>query len=323
MSDLSVITVTYNSAAVLADCLRSLSEHLPDAEVIVVDNGSEDETVELAGRSPNVRVVAGHGNVGFGAGVNLGAHAASGGLLLVLNPDATLVAVDRSQLELLREAPITGVVGCRVRGETPTHLKFAAWGWRSELYWALGQRFLLPREVTVRRPKRSVRAQAQWVAGAAFVVRRREFLEVGGFDDDFFLYFEDFDLSRAYRDRGWPIRTTDAFTVSHTGLSSSPRDEHAMAAYTLLSLIQYVHKWEGPGAARDAASRCLRLLAAIEVIAKLCGRVPLLGGRAARKRESARAVRSALVAAATQSPVADTYAAATDALRHALDNRRA
>jgi N-acetylglucosaminyl-diphospho-decaprenol L-rhamnosyltransferase len=326
-SDLSVIIVTYNSSAVLPDCLRSLIRHVPNAEVIVVDNGSEDDTVQLAGSNPNVLVVAGHGNVGFGAGVNRGAQVATGRLLLILNPDAALLAVDPSELERLRRDDrdaVTGVIGCRVRDQKREHhLNFVAWRWRAELYWALSQYFLVPREVDLQRPRIFASSHRQWISGAAFMVCRREFLEVGGFDDEFFLYFEDFDLSRRYSTRGWPIRTTDAFTVSHVGKRSSPRDERTMEAYSLLSLIQYVHKWEGPRSARRAASQCLRLLRAIEVAGKACARVPFLGPRATKKQRSAAAVRLAIAAATAQPPAPGTYAAASAAVRYVLGNRPA
>ena len=105
--DVLVVVVAYNSEAVLADCLGSLAAQLPGAEVLVVDNGSTDRTLEIAGRWPDVRVIAGHGNVGFGGGVDRGAAAATRELLLVVNPDAAVVAADAAALERLsRDEPI-------------------------------------------------------------------------------------------------------------------------------------------------------------------------------------------------------------------------
>ena len=316
---LSVIVVTYNSAAVLPACLGSLSEHLPGAEVVVVDNGSADQTVELVRASPAVRLVCGHGNVGFGAAVNRGAQTATGTLLLVLNPDATVVAVDRSDLDALSGDRVTGLLGCRVRDAGARYLIWNSWSWKTELCWTLGQRFLLPRELTVSRPRLSVKRRGQWIAGAAFVVRRSEFLQADGFDAQLFLYFEDLDLSRRYGQRGLPIGTTDAVTVSHVGQASSPRDGDLMTSFALLSLIQYVDKWEGPEAARKAAAWCLRLLRMLEASGGALGRIPVIGRRAAKKRESAAVVRSYLAKAAARSPIAGTYAAAGDALREALE----
>ena len=320
----SVIVVTYNSAVALPTCLNALSEHLPDSEVVVVDNGSQDETVDLVRARPAVRLVSGHGNVGFGAAVNRGAQAAAGTLLLVLNPDAIVVAVEHSDLATLSGDPVTGLVGCRVRGSRKDrYLMWDSWSWKAELCWSLGEHFLVPRELTVHRPTRGVRRRRPWIAGAAFVVRRSEFLEGGGFDDKFFLYYEDFDLSRRYRQRGLPVRTTDALTVSHVGQASSPRDDALMTTVALLSLIQYVDKWEGPEAARCAAAWCLRLLRTVEASGKVFERAPVLGRRAAKKRTSAAVARSCLAAAAVRSPITGTYAAATDALRSVLGQRNA
>jgi len=317
---LSVVVVTYNSAAVLDVCLHSIAAALPGAEVLVVDNGSQDDTIAIARRRGEVRVVAGHGNIGFGAGVNRGAQAARRGLLLVLNPDAALVAVDGAQCDRLRGTPHTGVVGCRVRradgaGHDQRHV---AWGWRAELYWALFQYFLVPREVAIPRPRLARPGSGRWIAGAGFVVDRAEFLDVGGFDETLFLYYEDFDLCRRYRARGWPIRTSDALTIEHAGQRSSPRNERTMSAYALMSLIQYVDKWEGARAARTAARRALRLLGVVERIGGALRRVPVLGPRATKKRAEAREVRDAIAAVAARPPVAGAYAGASAAVAHAL-----
>jgi N-acetylglucosaminyl-diphospho-decaprenol L-rhamnosyltransferase len=317
---LSVIVVTYNSAAVLEQCLDSIAAHLPGAEVVVVDNGSRDDTIALARRRPEVRVVAGHGNVGFGAGVNRGAQAAGRGLLLVLNPDASLVAVDPAQCDRLRGAPHTGVVGCRVRqADGAAHdQRLVAWGWRAELYWALFQYFLVPREVAIPRPRLARPGSGRWIAGAGFVVDRDEFLEAGGFDETLFLYYEDFELCRRYRARGWPIRTSGALTIEHAGQRSSPRNERTMSAYALMSLIQYVDKWEGAEAARTAARRCLRLLRAVERIGAALRCAPVVGARAAKKRDEAREVRAAIAAIAARPPVEGAYAGAAAAVAGTL-----
>jgi N-acetylglucosaminyl-diphospho-decaprenol L-rhamnosyltransferase len=322
--DVSVIVVTFNSSSVIADCLRSLSEHLPEAQIVVVDNGSEDETVAIAQRNPNVRLINGHGNVGFGAGVNLGARTASGDLLMVLNPDATVVGVDATQLNSVCEDAVTGIIGCRLRNRSMRYRypKFAVWGWRSELHWTLSEHFLIPREVAVPRPRIRGRQGRFWIAGAAFLVSRREFLSVGGFDSSFFLYYEDCDLSRAYGARGLPIRTTAAITVAHLGGHSSPRYAGVMTGYTLLGLLQYVAKWEGPAAARDAAARCMQLLGAIETVGGRLAPVPVLGPRAVGKQRSALSVRLWLIEAAAARVAPGPYPHAITAIRSVLSGDR-
>jgi N-acetylglucosaminyl-diphospho-decaprenol L-rhamnosyltransferase len=315
----SVVIVTYNSAPVLERCLTSVSEHLPAAEILVVDNGSDDECVAIARGHPGARVIAGHGNVGFGAGVNHGARAASGRLLLVLNPDAVITAVDRDRLAALQGAAVTGLQGCRVvHGGGFRYLIAPLWSWRAEMRWSFVRWFLIPREVSVPRPSALVRREGSWITGAAFLARREELLGAGGFDERLFLYFEDFDLCRAYRDRGLPVSTTDAVTVEHEGMSSSPRVENRMIGFALLSLIQYVSKWDGPAAAAGAAVTCLRLLERIDATGRRAGPFPLLGPRARKKAASAAEIRAMLERAVGEAPVPGTYPGAREAIREAL-----
>jgi N-acetylglucosaminyl-diphospho-decaprenol L-rhamnosyltransferase len=288
----SVIIVTHNSAAVLPGCLASISRHLTSAEIIVVDNASEDDSVHIATRHPGTRVLQGHGNVGYGSGVNLGAGVAAHQLLLVMNPDATLLAVDGPPLKRLAQAPTAGIRACRREGRHQPGV-LPAWAWRTELHWWMFAWFLLPSELPMPRPKPRP-GQARWVNGAAFAVRRDEFLSLGGFDESFFLYFEDFDLCRTYRLRELPVDTTDAFVVSHAHAQSSPRDEERMMAYALLGLIEYAAKSDQ--AAEAAAAYCLRLLRGLARAGRAVSAIPVLGRRAAKKRISAEQVRRILEA---------------------------
>jgi len=294
---LSVIIVTYNSGRVVAGAIDSVRLLLPDAEIVVVDNGSSDATLEIVTARGAERVVRGHGNVGFGGGVNRGARLAKGTLLLVINPDAILTAVDRSEWHALSTRSVVGIRRCRFvgsgDGDRPLDRR---WSPRAELSWALLNWFLVPREVSLRRPRLSRRAGPGWVHGAAFVVSRSEFLALGGFDERLFLYFEDYELSRRYASHDLPVATTDSATVAHTGQASSPREEDLLTAYALLSLIQYADSWEGRPAAERVASSALRGLAVVSLTGRLLRRVPWLGTRAARKALSADSVRRILAA---------------------------
>jgi GT2 family glycosyltransferase len=311
--------VTYNSARVLGICLDSLASRLPGAEVIVVDNGSTDETMQIAERYPFVRTIVGHGNVGFGTAVNLGA-VASRALLVVINPDTRLVEYDPVILSEIAAKRDAGLLGCRMRERG--HDRFAIsrlWPWRVELTWALTQWFLVPREVSLSRPGFLFRRSDQWVSGAAFVTRVDEFHRAGGFDERFFLYFEDNDLSRGYHEAQLPVGTTDALTFEHAGQSSSPPNEELMITFSLLGLIQYVSKWHGSAEAERAARQCLRLLDGLVAGGRRLNGVPLVGPRAAKKSDSAATVRGALVKSISSPPRTGSYQNARAALRSALD----
>jgi GT2 family glycosyltransferase len=291
---ISIVIVTYNSAGVIAAALSAVARYLPDAEIVVVDNGSTDGTDEIVVAHRRVRLVRGHGNVGFGAGVNLGVRAATGELILVHNPDAFPTSVDLAKLDALAARTPLGLCGCQLRenGRLQRTLQLRR-GWRGELCWSLVNWYLVPRELKSfgSRPRHN---SGTWISGAAFIVNRGEFLDVGGFDERLFLYYEDFELSRAYSARGLPIEATDAVVLDHIGHASSAFDNDQTSVWALMSLIEQTAKWEGPASARAAARWTWELLGAIESIGNAVRRLPLVGGRGGRKAESAACVRQGL-----------------------------
>jgi GT2 family glycosyltransferase len=316
---LSVIIVTYNSADVLGPTLSAVSKHLPLADIIVVDNGSLDDTTAIAASYPRVRLIKGHGNIGFGAAVNSGVRSAKTRLVLVHNPDAMPTSVNLKALARLTLAKPLGLVACELseRGRRQRALH-AAWGWRKELCWSLIEWYLLPREITSFRPPPRQRANA-WVSGAAFIVARDEFLTLGGFDERLFLYYEDFDLSRSYSAEGLPLGSTNAVRVEHIGRASSPRNEDQTAAWALLSLIELTAKWHGAEESNVSAKWTWQLLGLIEVLGRVTRRLPIIGRRGGRKEESVSRVRGYLRAAATDTASSPHYPAARAALSNAAD----
>ncbi len=305
---ISVVFVSYNSAKTIGAAIQSVERHLPHAEIIVVDNGSTDQTYSIVRNSNAAMLLEGHGNVGFGAGVNLGARAATGDLLLVLNPDAAIVHADLNPLSEVTSLSPIGIRGCLLRdGHRSRYLTYAEWGWRRELCWLMAQWFFVPREIDMRRPSTRLKKSRMWISGAAFIVGRSEFLDMGGFDEDIFLYCEDVDLSRRYRERGTMLGTTNAIEITHEGQGSSQGDHEQIQGWALLSFLEYVSKWRGPDEAKRAARTTLRLLDAISILAKALSAVPLIGQRAAAKARSAAVVRASFVHSAAAPPRAGAY----------------
>jgi len=243
---LSVIVVAYHSEGVIDRCLASVAEALPDAETIVVDNGAPSTpgspTIE---RSGSVTTISGQGNIGFGAACNLGARHASQDSLLFLNPDARIEAIDRAVLEeTLRSEPLGLVAPAFVGGRGDLHYAVRPFGglWRELAKHTVGN--VTPR--WLRRQLRSVPSGKDgWVSGAALIARKSEFEGAGGFDERYFLYYEDQDLSRRYLLRGFPVRRSAALTIAHeSGTSSSASDSSAIAlSAAWLSWVQYVALW--------------------------------------------------------------------------------
>ncbi|MBA3806809.1 MAG: glycosyltransferase family 2 protein [Solirubrobacterales bacterium] len=304
----SVVLVSYNSEQTIAAAIDSIASHLPDAQIVLVDNGSTDQTCQIAREQGSVEVLEGHGNVGFGAGVNVGARAACGDLLLVLNPDAAILHANPARLSELSAHRPVGMLGCVLHdGRRSRYLKYSEWGWRRELYWLMVLWFLVPREMHVRRPSSRLRRSRQWISGAAFVVDRSEFLELGGFDESLFLYCEDVDLSRRYRADGAGVGTTDAIVVTHDGQGSEHGGHERIQGFALLSFLENIEKWDGSAAGRRSARTVLRTLQALSLIVHLASLLPLVGGRAAAKAQSAALLRSSLLDCLDAPPVSGAY----------------
>jgi GT2 family glycosyltransferase len=247
MTGLSVAIVTFNSAGVIGRCVAAVGRWLPGAEIIVVDNGSSDGSVGIArAAAGRVRAVTGAGNVGFGRACNLAAEMAGAGHVLFLNPDALIVGVDERRLgDAMRDREfgvrVASVVGDSRGAGAPVALVRRERSWvRDVVHHAVGP--LRPRELRPVRHRPPGSGCGRWASAAAMIVRREEFLRVGGFDPRFFLYYEDRELSARYRDAGLPIGELPGFVGAHIGGASSAADGVGATskAWEYLGWLEYV-----------------------------------------------------------------------------------
>jgi GT2 family glycosyltransferase len=218
---LSVVIPTYDTAAMTLRCCRAVlaSEPAPD-EVIVVDDGSADDTVALLAREvPKVRVVRMPSNRGFAPSANAGVAASNEELVLLLNSDAL---VDRDSLRILRAAfaadPRLGVVGAQLfdedgsvqwsGGPTPTLL------WMAGVVSGAGH--LRRRFRRGSGPPR----EPDWVSGAALAFRREVWNAAGPLEERYRFYCQDIDFCLRARAAGWNLRLLrDARVVHARGAS--------------------------------------------------------------------------------------------------------
>jgi N-acetylglucosaminyl-diphospho-decaprenol L-rhamnosyltransferase len=205
--DVSVITVTFNSAPCIAACVESvLAQRETAHEMIIVDNASTDNTLEvltpLAGR---VRVIVNYRNAGFGTGCNQGARAGNGRFLLFLNPDASLPQADalRRLIHNMAASPQWALCGTPEEGQARPPLETR-----------------YPGERHLRRPLPALPGRIAWVLGASMFVRRSAFESVKGFDERFFLYCEEADLCLRLRQAGHEIGMVDDVWIRHLGGAS-------------------------------------------------------------------------------------------------------
>lgn len=206
----SVIIVNYNGGPDLARCLRSLQRDGARHEVILVDNASTDGSAdEIAASFPEVRLLRSPVNGGFGRGNNLGAAAAAGEVLLFLNPDTVVEPGWARPLLTALEDPSVGlatskILLLRAPGQVNT--------FGNEIH-CTG--LTLCRGMDAPSNAFSRREEVPAVSGAAFAIRRDLFTALGGFDEAFFLYLEDTDLSLRARLAGYRCVAVPESVVYH------------------------------------------------------------------------------------------------------------
>lgn len=234
---IGVIVVTHRSAAVLPDLLTSLAAHEPGVETVVVDSGSG---TDLPMVPPEIEIVALANNEGFASACNAGAASLLDkdvDHLICLNPDVRLQGPSLTQLvNGLRQRPRVGIAtgpvvdgsGKRVSSAWgPTSPARAAWFASGlqlpRLRGAVGR--LLPAAggmatATATLASDDVLVDGH-VLGGAMAVRRECWEELGGFDEDYFLYWEDADLCHRARQRGWEVRVLPCTPIVHQAGTSS------------------------------------------------------------------------------------------------------
>jgi hypothetical protein len=225
---LSVLIVTYNNAPLIDDLLAGLAAQLAtlDAEVVLVDNASHDGTADaVAARHPGVRLLRSATNLGFAAANNLAAAQARGRVLLLLNPDALPEPGTVARGLALAEAhPDVGLAGARLldpAGATqPSARMFPSPA--QELIVLSGLAAKFPRSRWLGRLDRGWADPAQaaavdWVPGAFVLMRRALFDALGGFDERFFLYYEEVDLCRRVQAAGYRVMYWPELRVRHIG----------------------------------------------------------------------------------------------------------
>jgi hypothetical protein len=235
MRDLAVIIASWNTAALLSDCLDSVDRSLPAApgQVIVVDNGSTDGSADMvADRFPWATLVRNAGNSGYARANNQGLALCAAPLVLFLNSDTVVPQGALAALTGYMEAhPKVGACSPRLVvldgrpqpfafGEDPSpgylfRRGFASLALRRSLHdWGSADD-----------------QEVDWVTGACLLARTAAVRDVGGLDEGMFMYFEDNDLCLRLRQRGWHVRFYPAVTVTHLGGRSLAQNPAARREY--------------------------------------------------------------------------------------------
>jgi GT2 family glycosyltransferase len=239
--DVSIVIPVWNRWYFTYKCLAAIAENVKGLsyEVVVVDNGSSDETREILDRVSNLRVVRNETNLGFLLASNAGALAARGKYLLFLNNDAHILSgTVPALLSTIRGDPSIGAVGGRMifldgRLQEAGSIVFSD---GSCLGYGRGDDPFEPQYSYVR--------DVDFCSGALLLTPRDLFLNLGLFDERYVpAYYEDADYCLAVRANGKRVVYQPAAVMIHHEFGSSPRREAALAAQTKNRRV-FVQKWE-------------------------------------------------------------------------------
>jgi GT2 family glycosyltransferase/glycogen synthase len=232
--NIEVIYVNYNSTKWLIASIDSLYRYAPSTHrltVHVVDNASSDGVRRLRDRFPDVHLTVNPQNVGFGSAINQALKTCVAEFVILLNPDSIVIdGFLPTSIEYLQHHPTTGILGPMilddgggVQGSArtfPTPLT-SFFGRNSPITRLYPNNSITRANILTIGSDPFTPMPVDWVSGACMVVRREAIDQVGGFDERFFLYWEDTDLCRRVKDAGWDIVYLPTAVVKHIGARSS------------------------------------------------------------------------------------------------------
>ena len=257
---LSIIIVNYNQKEWLKKCLKKIEEAkicLP-YEIIIIDNASADGSKEfLSLLSDNLQLIANTKNLGYGKAVNQGIKKAKGDYLLIINPDVLIShgSVERL-VEFLENHKEVGIVGPQLRGEKGNiqNSCFCFPHWFTPIihrtflrHFPFGQKEL--RRYLMEDFDHQKTREVDWVLGGALMVSKKAIEKVGLMDERFFLYFEDIDWCRRFKEKGFKVIYFPEVFFFHDYQRLSARHQGLMALFDkivwihIISAVKYFWKW--------------------------------------------------------------------------------
>lgn len=261
----SIIIVNYNAKNLLKDCLNSILKYKNNyqLEIIVVDNDSSGSGLEIIKNEfSEIKLIINQENLGFAKANNLGAKNSCGDLLFFLNPD-TLLKEDifKRTVDVFESNPKVGIVAPQL---VLPNGQLQPWscGYEQKIRYLIKNKFCqnFRRSPVPDYPIARLPDCPTWVSGAALIVRKDVFGKVGGFDENFFMYFEDRDLCQRVRKIGYEIKILLEIKIIHFGgksLASNKsrkklyyqsqsyywRKHYGLAVSLLLRLIRWPYKF--------------------------------------------------------------------------------
>lgn len=208
---ISFIIVNYKSRELLEKCISSIKRTALSFshETIIVSNDGE------VFNFPEIKTINLENNLGFGVGCNAGAKIAQGEILCFLNPDIEIISNDFQKIiSEFENDPKLGIIGPKLVTENN---KVQEWGAGKEINFfdIIGNNLGFKRSRKIWTSEK--RVECAWVSGACLFIKKNLFERLNGFDEKFFLYFEDIDLCKRIKKFGYKIIYFPKFVIKHFG----------------------------------------------------------------------------------------------------------
>lgn len=234
----SAVIVTYNSSQYITACINSLKKQKfsGQLEVIVIDNNSQDGSQKLLSKISRIKFFPQDTNLGFSKANNIGLKNASGEFVLFINPDTKiLTGAIQKMMDIFNTYMNVGIVGCQMYWNDSKHRQRCCSGFPTPLscifeYTILGKIWKnnpILRDHWLIGWDRQTFRYVDVIHGGAFMVRKEVAEKVEGFDENYFLYFEEADLCRRVRNVGYLAAFTPKAGVIHYGGQSSKSEEQS------------------------------------------------------------------------------------------------
>ena len=251
MNSCAVIIVNFNTGELLSQVIERVLKAKAVDEIIVVDNNSNDNSMELLPYSPKVNKYFRKNNAGFGSSCNYGAKHAQSKYLLFLNPDCLIQEESVAMtLKTFKNNSNVGMIGAWVKNPDGTEQKATRRRlptlWRAIKTYSKLEKLAKYCDCFVgvnlnHKPLNYEVQQVEAISGAFIFVETSVFNEIGQFDEAFFMHFEDLDLCKRVSDAGYNILLNPEVDVVHyQGISSQSNSR--VSEYKKQSLQRYFRK---------------------------------------------------------------------------------
>lgn len=251
--DVSIIIVNYNTLALTKQTILSVQEFTKDLsyEIILVDNDSQDGSVEYFSKFDGIRFVAAGENLGFGKGNNLGVSLSSGKFVFLLNSDTIL---RNNAIKYLmdfysnnRDALSIGAIGCvledLIGNEILSKVPFKSIGNYLEIFrMKFAEKILGNKCKVIKYPKDDF-FEVDAVIGADMFLTRELYNQINGFDENFFLYGEEVELQKRIHDLGFKNYLIRSARIVHLEGGSSDNKANKLSVNTLYRLKEGEFKY--------------------------------------------------------------------------------